>query len=114
MKDIPVAHSPSWRRPAVGLLVAAGVLLVAVGLALHDATGANRPHELRKAPWVAGITLLNLVPSAVVLVALVRRVRGRGWNARVIGLLLGGLVVAGLNTLILVGALSLLPEVLGR
>ncbi len=110
--------APSLRRPALGWLVATGVLLVATFLVIQDLAGANRPHELHSVPWVAGITLLNLVPCAGVLLGLVRYARtSRGRPRSKLGfyaLVLGLAVVASMNVLILAGAVSALPAVLGN
>lgn len=106
----------SLRRPALQLLVATGSLLFSVLLVMQDLTGANRPHELHNAPWVAGITLLNLLPCAKVLTALVRYARGRRGipDRGFVMLVLGLIVVAALDVWILAGAVSVLPAVLDQ
>ncbi len=100
-----------------GWLVALGVLLFAPILVLDDLAGANRPHELHNAPWVAGITLLNLGLCLHV----TRKLRsyakdqplGSKAGALYYALWLGLLAVAALDALVFLGAASSIPAVLG-
>lgn len=124
VNDIESRHSgdtggfeSSLRRPALLWLAATGLLLLSLFLVVQDLAGANRPHELRAAPWVAGITLLNLLPCAGALVGLrrhgrARREGGAGLGAGFYALALRLVVVAGLNSLILIGAATTVPAVL--
>jgi hypothetical protein len=111
------AHPDSLRRLSLIWLAAAGVLLLSAFLVIQDLAGANRPHELGNAPWVAGITLLNLVPCARVFRGLGRYARanaGRpGSKPGFYALVLGLGIVAPLNALILLGAACTVPAVLG-
>ena len=109
-------HVSSLRRPTLRLLVATAILLLSIYLVVEDLSGANRPHELHNAPWVAGISVLNLIPCAGVLTTLVRYARGCRGRPRngFFGLVLGLVVVGVLNALILVGAVGVLPDVLGQ
>ena len=108
--------APSLRRPTQQWLTATGILMFSMLLVIQDLAKANRPHELHNAPWVAGITLLNLVLCAWVLVGLVRYARARpGRSERGLGfyaLALGLAVVATLDVLIFAGAAGTVPAVL--
>ncbi len=110
----PAHPDPSLRRPALALLAATGVLLFAMFLVIQSLAGANRPHELHSAPWVAGITLLNLIPCAGVLrgLALYARANRGGLKSKLgfHALVLGLVVVAALDVLFRAGGASPLLE----
>jgi len=121
-KAIPQANAathraPSLRRPALTWLVATVVLLLCMLLVLQDLASSNRPHELQNAPWVAALTLLNLVPCVGVFRGLARYARAHGGGSKpkpgFYALVLGLVIVASLNALILVGAAGTIPAVLG-
>lgn len=107
----------SLRRPTLQCLVATGVLLFSLFLVMQDLASSNRPHELHNAPWVAGITLLNLVPCVGGLRGLVGYARQRRGRARYgvafFALALWLVVVAIINVLVLAGAASTAPAGLG-
>lgn len=100
------------------LVAATAILAVSISLMFHDITHANRPHELKNAPWVAGLSFLNLLPCTLVIRRLVHVVKARvGEPKPSRGLLwpaLGIALVAGLNLLILFLSASSVPAVLGR
>lgn len=50
------------RRAGRYLLIGSGLLLAAVALSIHDLSNANRPHELRYLPVVAGLLAVNVIP----------------------------------------------------
>jgi hypothetical protein len=112
-----VPSNSALRPLTLRLLAATGVLLFSVFLVFQDLSGANRPHELHNAPWVAGLTLLNLVLCTGVLKGLVRYTRARRGRSKsglkFVALAVGLAVVATLSAFIFAGAVSLLPAVLG-
>ncbi|MFT7680386.1 MAG: hypothetical protein ACI8QC_004392 [Planctomycetota bacterium] len=107
----------SLRRTALQWMATTGILLFSMALVLQDLMGANRPHELHNAPWVAGITLLNLVLCTRVFAGLMRYSRacrpGSERGPAFYALALGLVVVAGLDALLLAAAGSTVPAVLG-
>ena len=107
----------SLRRATGWWLAATTASSSCVLLVLQDLGRSNRPHELDNAPWVAGLALVSLVLSARAFAELLKaerfRRRGAGRGATFHFLALGLVAVTGLSTLLLVGALSALPAVLG-
>lgn len=105
-------------RSPMGLLVAAtAILALSISLMFHDITHANRPHELKNAPWVAGLSFLNLLPCTFAILRLVRAAKagiGESNPSRsLLFLALGVAFVVGLNLLILFLSASSVPAVLG-
>jgi ABC-type glycerol-3-phosphate transport system permease component len=92
----PQALAQASRRASIGLVS----LVVGLALLVHDLMGANKPHELHKAPLVhacLGLTLLMAVLAARRLPAAWRErgaVRGAG-HLQWFPVLFLGLAVAG-------------------
>jgi hypothetical protein len=74
-----VHNAAIWRA---GKLAVLGYVLIgtAVGLAIHDLSNANRPHELELVPYSGALTIAGVVVCALVLLALrsARRARREG------------------------------------
>ena len=113
-----MSSNPSLRPPFVSWLMATALLSGSVALSLQDLMRSNRPHELQNAPWVAALTALGLAICAVALVGLVRYASarpGKGTRRPAFLVLASSLaLVAGSNGVLLVGAASVLPDVLAR
>jgi len=114
---VPVTtDAPSLRRLMRQWLAATAVVVLSAFLVIDDLAGANRPHELHNAPWVAGITLLNLLFCAGVLAKLKgdadrrRQLAELGWGYH--GLVFGLIVAAVLNLAMFVAAAGSVPAVL--
>lgn len=85
------------RRPlALNLTVGIGLLLLSVGLALHDLMNSNRLHELEKVPFVVALMVMNVVLQIGVARQSALRLRARSADSQPLHLgdILLGLVVA--------------------
>ncbi|MFT7670294.1 MAG: hypothetical protein ACI8X5_003002 [Planctomycetota bacterium] len=106
---------PSLGKPALVCMAATGALALSMFLVFQDMVSSNRPHELHNAPWVAGITFLNLAPCVWTFLKL-RLYRlasiGRNLGLRFFGLCAALVTVAGLDAFIFACAASTVPAVL--